>query len=221
MQPKKIFQRFSSLFKSIERVISEIVLTFWCIIHSSLASKGVFGFLFSSLVNLAYDASMLLVTFFGFRGYLGAFAPVSVVLFFSNLLDLFCDDFVAIICSVSPSMRNGLRVFPSASIVLFYSTLLECFCDDFVESPCSVSPSLRNGLVVLSSVSKALFFSTLLHWFCDDFVEILSSVSPSLRNGLGAFSSVSVFLFFPILPDWFCDDFVEILGSVFRLCVTG
>ena len=49
--------------------------------------KDVFGFLSSSLVNLAYDASMLLVTFFGFRGCLGAFASVSVV-FFLNFATL-------------------------------------------------------------------------------------------------------------------------------------
>ena len=72
---------------------------------------------------------MLLVTFFGFRGCLGAFASVSVVLFFSTLQDLFCDDFVEILGSVSPSLRNGLGAFSFVSVVLFFSTLLDWFCD--------------------------------------------------------------------------------------------
>ena len=133
-------------------------------------------------VNFANDASMLLVTFFGFRGCLGA--SVSVVLFFSTLPELFCDDFVEILGSVSPSLRNGLGAVSSVSVVLFFSTLLDWFCDNFVEILGSVSPSLRNGLGAFSSVSVVLFFSSLLDWFCDDFVEILGSVSPSLRNGL-------------------------------------
>ena len=70
--------------------------------------------------NLAYEASMLLVTFLGFRSCFGAFVSVSVVLFFSHLLDLFCDDFVETLCSVPPSMRNGLGVVSSVSVVLFF-----------------------------------------------------------------------------------------------------
>ena len=111
---------FSSNFK---RVFAEIVLTFQCIIHSFLASKGVFGFLSSSLVNLAYDASMHLITFFGFPDRLGNFASVSVVFFFSTLQDWFGHDFVEILCSVSPSMRNGLEVFSSVSVILFFFQL--------------------------------------------------------------------------------------------------
>ena len=41
------------------------------------------------------------------RNGLGAFSSVSVVLFFSTLLDCFRDDFFEIIGSVSPSLRNG------------------------------------------------------------------------------------------------------------------
>ena len=163
--PKKRFFKDSVNCLSLKRVFSEIVPTFWGIMHPFLASKGVFVFLSSSLVNLAYDASMLLVTFFGFRGCLGAFASVSVVLFFSTLLGFFCDDFVAIICSVSPSMRNWLRVFPSVSVVLFFSTLLDWFCDDFVEILDSVFPPLRNGLGVFSSGSVVWFLKFLLDWF--------------------------------------------------------
>ena len=44
------------------------------------------------------------------RNALGAFSSVSVVLFFSFLPDLCCDDFVEILGSVSPSLRNGLGV---------------------------------------------------------------------------------------------------------------
>ena len=197
---KRFFKK--SVISSLKRVINEIVLTFWGIIHAFLASKGVFGFLSSSLVNLAYDASMLLVTFFGFRGCLGAFSSVSVFLFFSTLLDWFCDDFVEILGSVSPSLRNGLGAFSSVSVVLFFSTLLDWFCDDFVEILDSVSPSLRNGLGAVSSVSVGLFFSTLLDWFCDDFVEILCSVSPAkLCDGLGAFSTVSAAFCISMLID--------------------
>ena len=72
-----------------------------------MAPKGVSGFLSSSLVNLAYDALMVLVTFFGFRGFLGAFSSVSVVLFFSTLLDWFSDDFVEILGSVSRHRVTG------------------------------------------------------------------------------------------------------------------
>ena len=78
---------------------------------------------------------MLLVTFFGFRGCLSDFASVSVVSFFSTLLDWFCDEFVEILGSVSPSLRNGLGAFSSMPVVLFFSTLLDWFCDDFVEIP--------------------------------------------------------------------------------------
>ena len=209
---KRFFKK--SVISNLKRVINEIVLTFWGFIHLFLASKGVFEFLSSSLVNLACAASMLLVTFFGFRGCLGAFASVSVVLFFSTLLDWFCDEFVEILGSVSPSLRNGLGAFPSVSVVLVFSTLIDWFCDGLVEIFGSVSPSLRNRLGAFPSVSVVLVFSTFLDWFCGDLVEILGSVSPSLRNGLGAFSSVSVVLFFSTLLDWFCDDFVEILGSV-------
>ena len=76
------------------------------------------------------------------RNALGAFYSVSVVLFFSTLLDWFCDDFVEIIGSVSPSLRNGLGAFFSVSVVLFFPTLLDWFCDDFLRSsvPC---PRLR------------------------------------------------------------------------------
>ena len=137
---KKTFFK-NSVISNPKRVIIEIVLTFWGIIHSFLAPKGVFGFLPSSSVNMAYHTTMLLVTFFGFRGCLGAFASVSVVLFFSTLPDLLCDDFVEIHGSVSPSLRNGLGVFSSVPVVLFFSTLLDWFCDDFVEIIGSVSPS--------------------------------------------------------------------------------
>ena len=97
------------------------------------------------------------------RNGLRAFSSVSVVLFFSTLLDWFCDDFVEILSSVSPSLRNGLRVFSSVSVVLLFSTLLDWFCDDFVEILCSVSPALLcNVLGGFSTVSAAFCISMLL-----------------------------------------------------------
>ena len=69
------------------------------------------------------------------RNGLRAYSSVSVVLFFSFLLDWFCADFVEIPGSVPPSLRNGLGVFSSVSVVLFISTLLDWFCADFGEIP--------------------------------------------------------------------------------------
>ena len=43
------------------------------------------------------------------RNGLGAFSSVSVVLFFSTLLDWFCDDFVEILDFMSPPLRTGLK----------------------------------------------------------------------------------------------------------------
>ena len=88
---------------------------------------------------------------------------MSVVLFFSILLDWFCDDFVEILGSVSPSLRNGLGAFSSVSVILFFSTLLDWFCDDFVEILCSVSPAmLCDGLGAFPTVSAAFCISMLI-----------------------------------------------------------
>ena len=73
------------------------------------------------------------------RNGLEAYSSVSEFLFFSTVLDWFCDDFVEILGSVSLSLRNGLRAFSSVSVVLFFSTLLDWFFDDFVEILDSVS----------------------------------------------------------------------------------
>ena len=98
----------------------------------------------------------------------GAFSSVSVVWFFSTLLDCFCDDFVAILGSVSPSLRNGLGAFSSVSVVLFFSTLQDWFCDDCVEILCSVSPAtLCDGLGAFSTVSAAFCISMLIDSFHD------------------------------------------------------
>ena len=64
------------------------------------------------------------------RNGLGAFSSVSVVLFFSTLLDWFCDDFVAILCSVSPAtLCNGLGAFSTVSAAFYISMLIDSLHD--------------------------------------------------------------------------------------------
>ena len=100
------------------------------------------------------------------RNGFGAFSSVPVGLFFSTLLDWFCDDFAGIPGSVPPSSRFGIRVFSSVPVGLFFSTLVDWFCIDFdriLGSVSSATLGIDSG--AFSTVSAALFSSTLLQNF--------------------------------------------------------
>ena len=105
------FSRVSILLKSLKNTVflnfcllSEVLhIWFWL-------WEGFSAFFYS--VNLAYDASLFLATFFGLRGGSGA-------LLLSTWLDWLCDDFVEIPGPVSPILRSEIRSSSSVSFVFF------------------------------------------------------------------------------------------------------